>query len=99
MESDYLLFYDRFILITYEYCNEFYDYISIIKKNKQIFYVRKYGEWFFQLYVGENVRNRKDSDFSSILLFSRDFWNRKVPGGREKEVFASHSPISDNFNN
>ena len=25
--SDYLLFYDRFILITYKYCNEFYDYV------------------------------------------------------------------------
>ena len=43
--------------------------------------------------------NRKDSDFSSILLSSRDFWNRKVAGGREKEDFSSHSPISDNFNN
>ena len=27
MRSDYLLFYDRFILIKYEYCNEFYDHI------------------------------------------------------------------------
>ena len=27
MGSDNLLFYDRFILITCEYCNEFYDYI------------------------------------------------------------------------
>ena len=27
MEINYLLFYDRFILIIYENCNEFYDYI------------------------------------------------------------------------
>ena len=40
-----------------------------------------------------------ESDFSSILMSSRDFWNRKVPEGREKEDFASHSPISGNFNN
>ena len=63
------------------------------------FYARKYGEWFFEMYVDENMRNRKDSDFSSILLSPRDSWNRKVPGSREKGDFASHSPISDNFNN
>ena len=27
------------------------------------------------MYVDENVINRKDSDFSSILLSSKDFWN------------------------
>ena len=86
MGSDSLLFYDRFILIAYEYCNELYDYI----------YVRKYGGSFFELYVDEKVRNRKDSDFSSTFLSSRDSWNRKVPGSREKEDFAIHSPISDN---
>ena len=31
--------------------------------HEQIIFIRKYGEWFFVLYVDENVRNRKDSDF------------------------------------
>ena len=45
------------------------------------------------------MRNRKDSDFSLILLSSRDSWTLKIPGSREKEDLTSHSPISDNFNN
>ena len=32
------------------------------KIHEHMFYVRKYGEWFFELYFDENVRNRKDSD-------------------------------------
>ena len=42
MGSDYLLFYDRFILVTYEYCDMFYDYISIIKKINFYYHKNKF---------------------------------------------------------
>ena len=45
------------------------------------------------------MRNLKDSGVSSISLSSKDSWNSRVPGNCEKEDFANHSPISDNFNN
>ena len=87
--------------------NEFYGYINdqkinLFVKNPRTNFLRK-KVWIMirwnVSYVVENVRNLKDSDFPLILLSLRVSRDQKVPGSLEKGDFASHSPISDNFNN